>query len=212
MKSDFVRNNFIQETIMKTGAFILSMLLVAAMLIAATAACTTDTKKGGLVPNSYASQVQKINDTTLRITTRKTVSGDLEEVNKPGTTMYKALLTVQNGASARAAMEAKNLGYDVIQVLGSRNLTEVREKRNATADIFGENTTDSANSFSQSHGVGESGYTFAQGHYNNDVELAIELTVKLIPGKMPENPPKDYMDVNAVLTQIGLTDLVAGKK
>jgi hypothetical protein len=197
---------------MKTRARILTMLLVAVMLAAAVTACTTGTKKSGLVPNSFASQVQKINDTTLRITTRKTVSGDVEEVNKPGTTMYNALVAVGNGASARAAMEAKNLGYEVVQVLGSRNLTEVREKRNATADIFGENTTDSANSFSQSHGVGESGYTFAQGHYNNDVELAIELTVKLIPGKMPENPPKDYMDVNAVLAQIGMTDAFAGKK
>jgi len=183
---------------MKTRAMVLSMLLVAAMLAAATAACTTDTKKGGLVGNSYASQVQQINGDTLRVTTRKKVSGDLEEVNKPGTTMYNALVAVQNGASARAAMEAKNLGYEVVQVLGSRNLTEVQEKRNATADLGG--------------GMKESDFTFAQGHYYNDVELAIELTVKLIPGKMPENPPKDYMDVNAVLAQLGMTDLFAGKK
>ena len=86
---------------MKTRAMALSILLVAAMLAAATTACTTDTKKGGLVPNSYASQVQKLNDTTLRITTRKMVSDDLEEINKPGTTMYNALVAVQNGASAR---------------------------------------------------------------------------------------------------------------
>jgi hypothetical protein len=174
------------------------MLLVAAMFVAATTACTTDTKKGGLVGNSYASQVQRINDTTLRITTRKTVTGDLEEVNKPGTTVYNALVAVQNGASARAAMEAKNLGYEVLQVLGSRNLTQVQEKRNATADLGG--------------GTSESAFTFAQGHYHNDVEVAIELTVKLIPGKMPENPPQDYMDVNAVLAKIGMTDLSEGKK
>jgi hypothetical protein len=182
---------------MKTRSRVLNMLLLAAMLAAATA-CTTDTKKSGLVPNSFASQVQKINNDTLRITTRKTVSGDLEEVNKPGTTMYNALVAVGNGASARAAMEAKNLGYEVVQILGSRNLTEVKEKRSANVD-FG-------------NGMKESDYTFAQGHYNNDVELAIELTVKLIPGKMPENPPKDYMDVNAVLAQIGMTDAFAGKK
>jgi hypothetical protein len=196
---------------MKTIARILSMLLVAALLVAATADAA-EMKKGGLVGNSYASQVQQINDDTLRITTRKKVTGDLDEVNKPGTTMYKALVAVQNGASARAAMEAKNLGYEVVQVLGSRNLTQVQEKRNATADVFGEGTSDSSFTFSQGHGAGESGYTFAQGHYNNDVELAIEITVKLIPGKMPENPPQDYMDVNAVLTQLGLTDLFTGKK
>ena len=184
---------------MKTRARVLSMLLVSAMLVAATTGCAAKGKKGSLIGDSYASQVRQINDTTLRITTRKKVSGDLDEVNKPGTTMYNALVTVQNGASARAAMEAKNLGYDVLQVLGSRNLTQVQEKRNATADLFGDGTSESA-------------YTFAQGHYYNDVELAIELTVKLIPGKMPENPPKDYMDVNAVLEQIGMTDLFSGKK
>jgi hypothetical protein len=182
---------------MKTRAGVLSMLLVAAMLAAATAHAA-EMKKGGLVGTSYASQVQQINDTTFRITTRKMVSGDLDEVNKPGTTMHNALVAVQNGAGARAAMEAKNLGYDVLQVLGSRNLTQIQEKRNATADLGG--------------GMSESAFTFAQGHYHNDVELAIELTVKLIPGKMPENPPQDYMDVNAVLEQLGLTDLFAGKK
>lgn len=184
---------------MKTRDRVLSMLLVAMMLTAAaTAADAAEMKKGGLIGNSYASQVQQINDDTLRITTRKKVSGDLDEVNKPGTTMYDALVAVQNGAGARAAIEAKNLGYDVLQVLGSRNLTEVQEKRNATADLGG--------------GLSESAFTFAQGHYYNDVELAIELTVKLIPGKMPENPPQDYMDVNAVLVQFGLTDLFAGEK
>jgi len=183
---------------MKTRAKVLSMLLAAVMLVATAIGCASSMKKGGLVGNSYASEMRKINDTTLRITTRKKVSGDLNEVNKPGTTMYNALVAVKNGASARAAIEAKNLGYDVFQVLGSRNLTQVIEKRNASADLGG--------------GLSESGFTFAQGHYTNDVELAIELTVKLIPGKMPENPPKDYADVNALLAQFGLTDLFTGKK
>ena len=183
---------------MKTRAILLGMLLVAVMLVAAAAAEAAEMKKGGLVGNSYGSQVKQINDDTLRITTRKKVSGDIEVVNKPGTTMYNALVAVQNGASGRAAIEAKNLGYDVLQVLGSRNLTQVQEKRNATADLGG--------------GTSESAFTFAQGHYYNDVELAIELTVKLIPGKMPENPPQDYMDVNKVLEQIGMTDLFSGKK
>lgn len=183
---------------MKTRARVFSMLLVAAMLVVATTTDAAKMKKGGLVGNTYASQVRQINDDTLRITTRKKVTGDLDEVNKPGTTMFNALVAVQNGASARAAMEAKNLGFEVIQVLGSSNLTQVQEKRNATADMGG--------------GMSESAYTFTQGHYHNDIELAIELTVKLIPGKMPENPPQDYMDVNAVLEQLGMTDLFAGKK
>ncbi len=183
---------------MKTIPIVLSILLVAAMSLGGITGCASNMKKGGLVGNSYSSEMRQINDTTLRITTRKKVSGDLDEVNKPGTTMYNALVDVKNGASARAAIEAKHLGYDVFQVLGSRNLTQVIEKRNASADLGG--------------GLSESGFTFAQGHYTNDVELAIELTVKLIPGKMPENPPKDYVDVNSLLAQFGLTDLFTGKK
>lgn len=182
---------------MKTRVIVWIRLLVAAMLMVTITSCASKMNKGGLAGNTYSSQMRQIDDTTLRITTRKKVSGDLDEVNRPGTTMYNALIGIQNGASARAAMEAKNLGYDVFQVLGSRNLTQVVEKRNASADMGG---------------ASESGFTFAQGHYSNNVELAIELTVKLIPGKMPENPPKDYVDVNAVLIQFGLTDLFTDKE
>jgi hypothetical protein len=107
--------------------------------------------------------------------------------------MHDALVAVENGANARAAIEAKNLGYDVFQLLGYRDLTNIQEKRNASADLGG--------------GLSETAFTFAPGHYSNDVELSIEITVKLIPGKMPANPPKDYVDVNAVLAQFGLTDL-----
>jgi hypothetical protein len=182
----------VREAVMKTRVMVMGMFL-AAMLVATGTASAVEMKKGGLLGNSWASEVRQIDDTTLRITTRKKVSGDLDEVNKPGTTMNKALAGVKNGTSARAAVEAKNLGYDVIQVLGSRDLTQVQEKRNASG------------------GLGESGFTFAPGHYSNEVELAIEVTVKLIPGMMPENPPEDYADVNAILMQFGLMDLFAAK-
>lgn len=168
----------------------LSLLLAVS---AVQAADTAKAKKGGLIGNSYGSQMEQLDASTLRITTRKKVAGDLEEVNKPGTTMYNALVAVQNGASARAAIEAKALGYDVFQVLGSRNLTNTLEKRSASVDF----------------GAGaENSYTFAPGHYTNDIELAIELTVKLIPGKMPATPPQGYVDVNALLVQFGLADVV----
>jgi hypothetical protein len=178
---------------------VLGISLVTALLVSVTTGVAVEMKKGGLLGNSYASEVRQTDDTKLRITTRKKVTGDLEEASKPGTTMYKALLGVTNGASARAAIEAKYLGYEVIQVLGSRNLTQVQEKRNASADLFGDGTSESA-------------FTFAPGHYHDEVELAIEVTVELIPGKMPENPPEDYVDVNAVLLQFGLMDLFAGQE
>jgi hypothetical protein len=192
---------------MKRKAWVLSALLATAMLVAAgIPGCTANKHSGGLVGNSYASQMIQIDDTTLRITTRKKVRGDLEEVNKPGTSMYNALITVQDGTTARAAIEAKNLGYDVYQVLSLRNyqvdggnsMTQVQNKRNANADMGG--------------GLSESSFTFAQGHYASDVELAIEVTIKLIPGKMPDTPPQDYVDVNEVLSRIGMTDMFPEKK
>jgi hypothetical protein len=168
------------------------------VILMTLAGCSPANKKsGGIVGDSYGSQMTQVNDTTLRITTRKRVSGDLKEVNKPGTTMYNTLIAVQNGATARAAIEAKNLGYDVFKVLSSRNLTQVHEKRNVSADLGG---------------LSEREYTFAPGHYKKDVVLAIEITVKLIPGKMPTNPPQDYVDVNTVLAKLGLTDVFANKK
>jgi hypothetical protein len=187
-----------REIIMKRKAWMLSALLAMAMSVALAGCFTAKKKSDGLIGNSYASHMKQIDETTLRITTRKKASGDLDEVNKPGTSTYNALIAVQNGATARAAIEAKNLGYDVFQVLGSRNLTQVQEKRNASADLGG--------------GLSESAFTFAQGHYTNDVELAIEVTVKLISGKMPANPPQDYVDVNEVLAQIGLADMFTDKK
>jgi len=183
---------------MKRKAGVLSALLVMAVSVALAGCSAAQKKSGGLVGNSYESQMRQIDDTTLRITTRKRVSGDLDEVNKPGTSMYNALTAVQNGASARAAIEAKNLGYDIYQVQGYRDLTQVQEKRNANADLGG--------------GVSESGFTFAPGHYTNDVILGIELTVKLIPGKMPANPPQGYVDVNEVLAQFDLADMFPDKQ
>lgn len=175
-------------------AKILGALMVVALSVAVITADAADKKKkGGLVGNSYASQMDQLDDTTLRITTRKKVTGDIEEVNKPGTTLYNALAAVQGGAGVRAALEAKNLGYGVMQLQGVRNLTKISEKRSASVD----------------RGAGaENSYTFAPGHYTNDVEVAIEMTVKLVAGEMPATPPEGYIDVNQILIQAGLANVV----
>jgi hypothetical protein len=89
-------------------------------------------KTGGIIGNSFASSMVRVDDTTMRITTRKRISGDLEVVNKPGTSMYNALVAVQNAATVRAAVEAKSLGYSVLEVLGSRDLSKVQEMRAAS--------------------------------------------------------------------------------
>lgn len=172
---------------------LLSVVMVAVLSMAAINAEAADKKKGGVVGNNYASQMDQIDDTTLRITTRKKVTGDLEEVNKPGTTVNKALTAVSNGGSVRAAIEAKALGYSVFQVQGVRNLSQTLEKRSASVD----------------RGAGaETSYTFAPGHYTNDIELAVEMTVKLIPGEFPANAPEGYVSVNQILVSAGLAEMV----
>lgn len=166
-------------------------LVLISIASGAMAADKVKAKKGGLIGNTYASQMDQIDDSTLRITTRKKVSGDLEEVNKPGTTTYNALKAISDGGSVRAALEAKNLGFKVFQVLGVRNLSQSLEKRSASQDVGG---------------ISESSFTFAPGHYTNDIELVIEMTVKLVPGDMPASPPAGYVSVEDLLKAWGLSE------
>jgi hypothetical protein len=144
-------------------------------------------KTGGIIGNSFSSSMVRVDDTTMRITTRKRISGDLEEVNKPGTTMYNTLVAVQNAATVRAAVEAKALGYLALEVMGSRDLSKVQEMRAASKG--GTPTTD---------------FTFAPGHYNNDVELAIEVVVKTLPIALPDGQNPKVFDVAKVLKSFGI--------
>jgi hypothetical protein len=171
-------------------------LLMGVLAMAAQNSHAADAKKGGLVGNSYASQMEQISDSLLRITARKKVAGAVSEINTPGTSTYQALQAVQIGAVVRAAIEARNQGYKVFQVV-SKNADQSRiiEKRSASHDFFGD-------------GVTEKNSVFAYGHYTDDVELVLEMTVKLLPGDMPVNPTPDFFDVDAVLIEAGLADVV----
>lgn len=147
---------------------------------------------GGMVGNSYASQLVQLDPTTLQITTRKRVTGDLDEVTKPGTTTYKALAQVIASAKLRAALESKNLGYRYFLVQGVQNQSRTIEERS-----------------SQSGAIPESGFSFAPGHYGNDVELIIQATVKLWgkaddPATQNATPPENAYDVDKVLADAGL--------
>ncbi|HTP39166.1 MAG TPA: hypothetical protein VMI92_06285 [Steroidobacteraceae bacterium] len=169
---------------------LLGGLAAAGLMLAANAAIAKDkTKDGGVIGNSYGSQMVVVNDNTIRITTRKRISGDLNEVNTPGTTMAKALQQVSDAALVRAGVEGRAMGYHVLKVVSSRNLSATEEKRNA------------------SNGQApETGFTFAPGHYTNDVILSIEVTVQGVPGAMPENPDPSLIDVDALLKKWGIPD------
>jgi len=150
-------------------------------------------EKGGVVGNSYASQMVPVGDNLMRITTRKREAADPAEVNTPGTSAYKAFQAINNAASLRAAVEAKSLGYKIFKVVSATDKSRLIEKRNASGDLTGD-------------GLNESNFIVAPGNYTNDLELAVEMTVELIPGEMPENPPIDYADVEAILVSWGLAE------
>lgn len=144
-------------------------------------------KKGGSIGNSYASQMVAINDKSLRITTRKRISGSMEEINKPGTSAYKALQAVADAASLRAAVEAKYLGYGAFRVLGFRNLsTSQQPRQNARA------------------AMGEDRFTFAPGKYDENIELAIELTIELLPARPADPEVRDVYEVSPILQANGV--------
>ena len=163
----------------KFSAFIIAIALGST---AVSAYAYEKVATGGAIGNSYSSTMARVDDQTMRITTRKRISGDLEEVNKPGTTMYNALRQVQDAASLRAALEAQNLGYKVLEVQGSRDLSQVQEMRAASKGD-----------------TPATGFTFAPGVYHNDVELVIEIVVKALPGDMPKEANPKLLDVAAVL-------------
>lgn len=144
-------------------------------------------KKGGSIGNSYSSQMVVVNDKSLRITTRKRVSGSMEEINKPGTSVYKALQAVADAANLRAAVETKYLGYGAFRVLGFRNLTTSQQPR--------ENSRNA---------MGEGNFTFAPGNYSDDIELAIELTIELLPARPADPTVKDVYEVAPILQANGV--------
>lgn len=144
-------------------------------------------KKGGSIGNTYSSQMVAVNDRSLRITTRKRVSGSMEEINKPGTSVYKALQAVADAAALRAAVETKYLGYGAFHVLGFRNLTTSQQPRQNSRNA-----------------MGEGDFTFAPGNYSDEIELAIELTIELLPAR-PEDPnAKDVYEAAPILQANGI--------
>ncbi len=144
-------------------------------------------KKGGSIGNSYASQMVPINASSLRITTRKRISGSMEEINKPGTSAYKALQAVADAATLRAAVESKYLGYGAFRVLGFRNLTTSQQPRQNARNAMGEDS-----------------FTFAPGKYDENIELAIELTIELLPSKPQDAQARDVYEVAPILQANGI--------
>jgi hypothetical protein len=104
-----------------------AMTLGGLLLTVAVAHAYEKVRSGGVLGNNFSSTMLRVDDVTMRVTTRKQTHGNLAEVNRPGTLMYNSLVAVQNAAAVRAAVEARALGYDLLAVLGSRDLTSPQE-------------------------------------------------------------------------------------
>jgi hypothetical protein len=173
---------------------ILALLMSMSLASVALAASVERTPVKQLLKNSYASQAVRIDDTTLRITARQRIAADLNEVLKPGTTMYDALQEVGNTAAIRAALETWQRNVRYFEVLGYRSTTQKIERRNASGGPTPERS-----------------FTWAPGHYFDDVELEIEVTIRLLPGTPPVGAeaagatPAKIQDADDILKKAGLT-------
>ena len=140
-----------------------------------------------VIDNNWGSKMVMIDKDTMRVTTKKRISGDLDEINEPGTSMYQTFQRIQAASLLRTALESKNLGYGYFVVSGVRNVTSERERTRVTGEVE------------------ESDFTFAPGHYSTEVDLGIEVTTNLY--KTQEELPSDesYYSVAEILAANGLT-------
>jgi len=167
---------------------ILACMVTLVVVPAQAAEKSSKTNKSACVEkNSYGSECTRLSDSKIRITTRKKVQGTLEEVNTPATTTYKAFQLVLNAAAFRAALEARGMGFKALKVSATHDLSQTTERQSAS---------------SCPGNVCQKDFTFAQGTYITDVELAIEITYDLfkdVPADMT-----DVIDADKVLKQYGM--------
>ena len=168
-----------------------NLLLIVMLVVTSMTACVTkpDKNQGGVLGNSYASEMQPINQTSFQVTVRKNVTGDAAEINIPGTTVANAFEQVKAVSLLRAAMEARYLGFKYFSVSGTRSATNIKEKRSASRDTGG--------------GAPEKAFVLAYPHYTTDVELVLELTIQL-SNQVANNNPDDYVDVDQLLKAAGV--------
>lgn len=169
---------------------VFTALLTAILILAAGSVQAADKHdKGGLLGNSYGSQMEQLKDNIIRITSRQKVTGTLDEISTPGMPTYNSFARISDATVVRAALEAKNLGFTAVKVTATRNLSQTFDKRASGPNSCPANFC-------------ESDFTFANGHYGTDVELAIEVTFELFKS-MPADLT-EYIDVEKLLRQYGI--------
>ena len=170
------------------------MVLVALSALLAVTPPGFAAKRETAMDNTWGSEARFVDDDTVRITTRKRVAGDLEEINKPGTTVYNTFQNVQNITLLRAALECKQAGYDLFRVTGTRDITQQRDRNRVSGNVK------------------EEDFTFAPGHYTAEIDLGIQVTVDLLAGPMPDPRPDATYSADEILIANGIVEPAEGQK
>jgi len=168
-----------------------NLLIVVMLIIVSVTGCVTKTgaNQGGVIGNSYTSEMQPINQSSFLIIVRKNVTGDAAEINIPGTTVANAFEQVKAVSLLRAAIEARHLGYKYFSVSGTRSATNIKEKRSASKDTGG--------------GIPEKAFMLSYAHYTTDVELVLELTIQLA-NQVSDQDSTGAVDVDQLLKAAGV--------
>jgi len=164
---------------MKAAWFVSLVLLVIAPLSMAE-------DQSLAMENSWGSEAKILDADTLRISTRKRIAGDLEEINRPGTSAYETFQRLQQVTLLRAAMECHHLGFDLFTITGSRDITTQRERNRVSGNAK------------------ESDFTMAPGQYQAEIDLGIQVTIDLLHGPMPDPRPEDTFSATEILIANGL--------
>lgn len=166
------------------------MWRVVVLLILVISAAASAGDQETAMENTWGSEMRILEGDKIRISTRIRVAGDMDEINEPGTTIFKAFQNVQQAALLRAALESNLLGFDLFQITSTRNITKQRERNRVTG------------------AAREGDFTMAPGQYSEEIDLGIQITAQLVKGPFPEPMPGDMYNATELLIAFGLAKAV----
>lgn len=115
----------------------------------------------------------------------------MEEINDPGTSVFKAFQRIQQASLLRAAMECNHLGFKRFNIISTRNITTQRERNRVSGNAR------------------ETDFTMAPGQYSQEIDLGIQITAQLFNDSVPEASTSDIYDATKLLIAFGLAEPVS---
>lgn len=176
---------------MPRSIYIHAMLIAALLTIpngAATEPVNDIRQLEPALDNNWESTMHTLSKNRIRITSRKHVAGDIEEINTPGKSTNKAFQSIQQATLLRAALECKHFGFDYFTITSTRNITTQRDRNRVSGN------------------VSEGDFVMAPGQYTAEIDLGIQVSAKLFRGQFPESRPSDTYAADELLIAFGLSE------